>query len=263
MKHIAIVTGASSGIGRHFVYQLVKDKKCSQVEEIWIIARRRERLQQLKQKINQHSSVSIKIFALDLQNKESIVQLKKELEKSEAVVSYLINAAGYGKLGSFFSGDFEEQIGMIDLNVKALSSLTHIVLPYCICGSHILQISSAVAFLPQPNFSVYSATKSFVFSFSRALRQELRKKNIWVTVVCPGPVNTEFFQRAQWNPSKKFYPPIIRASATSIVKKALSDAHHCKELSICPPLMQFFYVLSKLVPHRFVLNTFYHFNQRA
>ncbi|GHU61440.1 short-chain dehydrogenase [Clostridia bacterium] len=262
MKHIAIVTGASSGIGRHFVYRLAKDKTYSQLEEIWIIARRKDRLQQLKQKISQHSSVLIKVFALDLQDKESIIQFKKELEKSKVVVSYLINSAGYGKLGSFFSGDFEEQMGMIRLNVEALSALTHIVLPYCIGGSHILQISSSAAFVPQPHFSIYGATKSFVVSFSRALHQELRKKKIWVTAVCPGPVQTEFFQMALSNPSKKFDASKIGASASSIVKKALSDANKCKEFSIYSPLMQIFYVLSKLVPHRFLLSVFYYFNQR-
>ena len=196
---IAIVTGASSGMGREFVRQI--EHLYKELDEIWVIARRRERLEELQSRM----LTNVRILQGDLLDIDIYEIVEKLLEEKKPNVRMLVNAAGFGKKGEVKEISCREQLEMIDLNCRALTHMTKICIPYMCKGSRIVNLSSAAAFCPQPSISVYASTKSYVLSFSRSLRTELLKDGIYVTAVCPGPVNTEFFETSgkQDNPMKE------------------------------------------------------------
>ena len=186
---IAIVTGASSGMGREFVKQVSKKEK---FDEIWVIARRKEALERLKKEVK----AKIRPITLDLQNPESFETYKKLLAEEKPEVALLANIAGYGKFGKYDEISLEDCLGMIDLNCKALVAMSQLTIPYMKRGSKILQLDSLSAFQPVPYLNVYGSSKSFVLSYSRALNRELKTKGIRVMSVNPGWVKTEFFDHA-------------------------------------------------------------------
>ena len=179
---IAIVTGASSGLGKEFVKQI--EHLYKELDEIWVIARRRERLEELKSCM----FTNVRILEGNLCEQNIYQELKVLLKEKEPDIRMLVNAAGFGKVGEVKKLSAEDQLDMIELNCKALTHMTKICIPYMTRGSRIVNVASAAAFCPQPSFSVYAATKSYVLSFSRSLRTELCDEEIFVTAVCPGPV---------------------------------------------------------------------------
>lgn len=251
MKKVAIVTGASSGLGREFAIQIAEKYKT--VEEIWLIARRKDRLLETKEAINSVSDKLVRILALDLTKEEDINFYRSILGRQNPAIRVLVNASGYGIGGHFENMTEEEAVGMVDLNCRAVVAMTHISLPYMTGPSNIINIASAAAFLPQPSFAVYAATKSMVFSFSRALGKELAGKNITVTAVCPGPVKTEFFDIAQKHVKTKMYKLVFRAKPERVVKRALFDAYYMSDTSVYSPAMRIFRLICKFVPHGVIL----------
>ena len=181
--NIAIVTGASSGMGREFVLQL---NNYISVDEIWVIARRENALTDLKEEV----STPIRPIPLDLCDSASFTAFQALLEQEKPNVKLLVNAAGFGKFGSFQHISMEDDCKMIDLNCKALVMMTRIVLPYMASGSHILQLDSLSAFQPVPYITTYGATKSFVLSYSRSINRELKSKGIRVMAMNPGFLTT-------------------------------------------------------------------------
>lgn len=251
---IAIVTGASSGLGREFVIQI--SEKYSKLDEIWVIARRRECLESLQTE----ASIPLRIFDYDLNDTNCLMALYEELESSNPDVKILVNSAGFGKAGAFCDGEYESQLGMIDTNCKALTALTYMVLPHMSKKSRIINFASAAAFVPQPYFAVYAATKSYVLSFSRALNAELMDRGIVVTAVCPGPVKTEFFEIANDKVKMPLYKRLAMARADKVVQKAIKDSAMNDELSVYGVKMQIFRILAKILPHRFVMKIAQKFN---
>lgn len=246
---IAVVTGASSGLGREFVKQIGHFYRS--LDEIWVIARREERLKALQKQ----SVVPLRIFEGDLLHKPVYIQLKRALMKEKPDIRMLVNAAGFGKSGAveeILEEDKNCQLAMIDLNCIALSRMTFYCLPYLSAGSRILNVASAAAFCPEPDFAVYAATKSYVLSFSRGLGAEVRSKGIVVTAVCPGPVDTEFFtvSGALENPWKK----LTMAKAPNVVRKALLDTRAGKSVSVYGAAMKAAHAGAKLLPHKWILN---------
>jgi len=157
-------------------------------------------------------------------------------------------------IGRFEELPEEEIVGMCDVNMTALTKMIAISLPYMNeRRANIINVASAAAFCPQPSFAVYAATKSYVLSFSRALNEELRKQNIHVTAVCPGPVDTEFFERAEKGSDTLFIKKLVMAKPDKVVAKALMDARNKKEVSVYGVLMQLFYLASKVLPHKLML----------
>lgn len=240
---IAIVTGASSGIGREFVRQI--EKRYSGIGEIWVIARRVERLKELAAA----SEVSIRCIPLDLLKAGSVLELQALLKREKPDVKILVNSAGYGMMGKFENTPIETETGMVRLNCEVLCSVTYCVLPFMSENSRILQMASSAAFLPQPGFAVYAATKSFVLSFSRALNQELSKRRISVTAVCPGPVDTEFFEVAEQRTEMAFYKKMTMVKAKGVVSAALFDADCGKGVSVYSVPMKLFRLIAKVIPH--------------
>ena len=246
-KNIIIVTGASSGMGKEFVKQV--DVKFPKVDEIWLIARRKESLEELS-KISNHRC---RVLAYDLCEKQALEEIKRQLEDEQPEITMLVNSAGYGILGPFDSTCVEEQTGMVSLNCEALTAITYLCIPYMRKGGRIIQLASSAAFLPQPKFAVYAATKSYVLSFSRALKEELRSRHIYITAVCPGPVNTEFFERAEKGSDTLFIKKIVMAKPEKVVAKALLDARNKKDVSVYSLPIQVFYLASKVLPHKLML----------
>lgn len=244
---IAIVTGASSGMGQEAVIQIAD--RFSGIDEIWMVARRKENMDALKGQV----PVTLRSFGLDLTKDEDIRQLAAALKEAKPDVKLLINSAGFGKIGFIGELDLASETGMVRLNCEALCAVTHIVLPFMSKNSRIIQFASSAAFLPQPKFAIYAATKSFVLSYSRALGAELKHRGICVTAVCPGPVKTEFFDIAETTGEIPLYKKLVMANSRNVVKKALRDSMMGKSISVYGFMMKAFYVLSKLVPHEWLL----------
>lgn len=246
--NIAIVTGASSGLGREFVLQIAN--RYPRLDEIWVIARRKEHLLELSREV----SMNLRIFDMDLMKEESLLSFGKELEELKPNVRMLVNSAGFGFLSQFTNGDWDTWGNMIDLNCKVLTRMTYMVLPFMKKGARILNVASSAAFVPQPGFNVYAAGKSYVLSFSRALNGELKKRQITVTAVCPGPVRTEFFKVADPNQETAFFKKLLMAEPRNVVFKALDDAKLGKDMSVYGNTMKVFCILSKVLPHRIFID---------
>ncbi len=244
---IAIVTGASSGMGRETIVQLAA--RFSALGEIWAVARREDRLLKLQAQL----PVPIRIFSLDLCENGAINTLAKALEEERPEVKFLVNAAGFGKIGKVGDLPINDELDMVRLNCEALCGVTHVALPYMTRHSRIIQYASSAAFLPQPKFAIYAATKSFVLSYSRALNAELRPRGILVTAVCPGPVRTEFFDIAETTGHMPLYKRLTMADPRRVVSLALRDSMMGRSISVYGPLMKAFYGLSKVFPHAIVL----------
>ena len=245
---IAIVTGASSGMGREFVRQL---SEYVQVDEIWAVARRREALEALKAE----TTVPVRPVVLDLLEMESFDKIRAMLEETRPEIALLVNAAGFGKFGAYHKTSIEDDCRMIDLNCKALLVMTRLCIPYMKPGSHILELDSLSAFQPVPYITTYGATKAFVLSYSRAMNRELKGKGIRVMAMNPGWVKTEFFRHAfQSNDGEVQYFDRLYEAA-DVVKTGLHDLYKTKKDCSIHGLPVKLQVLAvKLVPHRFVMD---------
>lgn len=244
---IAIVTGASSGMGREFVKQVWKKEK---FDEIWVIARRKEALESLKKEVK----AKVRAIALDLKKQESFERYKELLQKENPEVALLANIAGYGRFGRYDQISLDDCLGMIDLNCKALVAMTQLTLPYMKRGSQILQLDSLSAFQPVPYINVYGASKSFVLSYSRALNRELKTAGIRVMSVNPGWVKTEFFDHATQTSNDAVTYYNIMYEAKDVIKTAVHDLYHTKkDVSIhgLPVKLQVLGV--KLLPHKLIM----------
>ncbi len=241
---IAVVTGASSGMGRDFVRMIDKIESC---DEIWVIARRADRLCE----IESETGKTIVPVELDLSLEESFEIYAKRLEESGAEVVALVNAAGFGKFGNFEDIPLREQMNMIDLNCKALMAVTYITLEYMKEGSRVYQLGSLSAFQPVPYITTYGATKAFVLSFSRALNKELEKRGIKMIAVCPGWVKTEFFDRAVRDDTIKYYNKFF--TSEEVVTRAVYDMYRGKDVSVCGASIRGQVLLTKLLPHKLVM----------
>lgn len=244
---IAIVTGASSGMGRETIIQIAD--RFGGIDEIWAIARREDRLKSLKRKL----PVPLRIFPFDLTQEDSLEMLREVLQQKKPDVKILVNAAGYGKIGNVGDISLAEETGMVRLNCETLCAVTHLVLPYMPDHGRIIQFASSAAFLPQPKFAIYAATKSFVLSYSRALNAELKPRDISVTAVCPGPVKTEFFDIAETTGNVPLYKKLTMADPQKVVRLALRDSMMGKSVSVYGALMKAFYLLCKIMPHDLIL----------
>lgn len=245
--NIAIITGASSGMGSEFALQITK--RCLGLDEIWLVARRSRPMEELAESI----SIATRIFAMDLTDPGSYESLSTALQEHNPRVRIFVGCAGYGKVGAFTASSESDLLGMIDLNCKALTKMTYLILPYMPKRSYLIQLASSAAFLPQPGFGIYAASKAYVLSFTRALREELRHRQIHVTAVCPGPVDTPFFDIAEENGEAFFFKKLFMASKEKVVQKALRDAFHDRDLSVYGFPMKFMHIGCKLVPHKWIL----------
>ena len=192
---VAIVTGASSGLGKEFVKRLGKRKD---IDELWVIARRKERLEELSKEV----PVPVKPIPMDLTSEESIEKMKTILEFEKPNIRFLVNAAGLGKIGFNRDLTIDEQNQMIDLNCRAAVDMTMLCLPYMFRRSRIINICSVAGFQPLVGLGTYAASKAFLLNWTKSLHYELIGTGIHVTAVCPYWVkDTEFIPVAQDTPA--------------------------------------------------------------
>lgn len=223
----ALITGASAGLGAEFALQIAP-----RVGKLVLVARREPQLQQLADRVRAlFPQVAVAVFATDLKSPTERDHLVQSLVERGFQPDLLINNAGLGDYGEFASAEWERLESMLQVNIEALTHLTHALVPEMIRrgGGAIINVSSLASVLPVPDFAVYAATKAYVSSFSEALRIELREHHIPVLAVCPGPVKTEFGQVSRRSPDgpgmpthKAFYVPKEQVVAESL---AALDRH--------------------------------------
>jgi len=244
---IAIITGASSGMGREFVRQIADD---NELDEIWVLARRVDRLAELQQEVEK----KLVIKGVDFNKRSDMTKFADELKADNPKVKLLVNCAGLGYIGEFDKLSVNDNIEMIDVNCTALTFMTHAVLPYIVDGGRIINLASSAAYLPQPKFAVYAATKSYVLSLSRALNRELRFRKIKVTAVCPGPVKTEFFDLAEKKFKGASYKEKFMVPADKVVKSALKASKKGKAVVTYSFSMKSFRFICKVLPKKWLIN---------
>ncbi|MBQ2816592.1 MAG: SDR family NAD(P)-dependent oxidoreductase [Clostridia bacterium] len=252
MKNIAVITGASSGIGKRFVDTLFEN---GTYDEVWVIARRMDRLSEIK------LPCPVRAIALDLSKRESYKEYEALLNEADVNIKLLINCSGFGKFSATMDENIDTLLNMVDLNCQGLMAMCHISVPHMGKGSSIINIASVAAFQPIPYINVYGASKAFVLSFSRALNRELKKDGISVMAVCPFWTKTEFFSRAikpDENAVVKKYAAMY--TAEQIVKRAWRDLERGKDVSQYGFVARAQALLAKLLPHSFVMS--YWMNQQ-
>ena len=266
MKRIAIVTGASSGLGEEFTRQVVANYH---YDEIWIIARRSEKLESLAKELNSTQNFNtVRPVVMDVAGKEGVNRLKafieavdEQLHKIESgiEIGLLINNAGFGTYGPFEETPIDRQMDMIELNCTTVTGICGIVLPYLTKDSVIINTASLAAFLPLGNFAVYGATKAYVLNFSVALAAELHDKGIKVCALCPGSVSTEFANVASNGARREVkggIPP--RKVVAQCLKRAFKD----KRLSLYRPKWRITAFMSRFVGRYLGARYTYLYNKR-
>ncbi len=244
---IALITGASAGMGREFVRQIVSE---AEYEEIWVTARRADRLEALKTELGD----KIVPIPLDLCDESSFETLSQKLKKQSATISLLITAAGLGKYGSFPKLSEANAELMVNTNVLGMMRTVRVCLPYLKEGSRVILLGSQSSFQPLPHFNIYASTKAFTLHFGRALHRELEPQGVTVTTLCPGYVDTEFFEVAAKSEDPEActnFTPLYPVDM--VVKKALSDARKGKDMSVPGAYVKTMRLLCKLLPHALVM----------
>lgn len=241
-KRIAIISGASGGIGREFTKLMLQEE----VDEIWAIARNEEKLTALKKELGD----KIVTIPRDLSKCAELLAIGELLKNQKPAVSYLINNAGLAKMGSYQEFSMEEIEATVSINCSAVAMLCTLCIPYMRKGSRILNISSASSFQPLPYLNLYAATKAFERSYSRALNAELKGTGITATAVCPSWVDTDLLMK-EWNGKKVHFPGLVPPDRVS--EKALRDAKSGKDMSVCTLYVKCVHVLAKLSPQKMTM----------
>lgn len=245
--NIAIITGASTGMGRELAIQLCDQL---QLDEMWLIARSEELMNGLREEI----PVPVRIIAMDLSRPESIERYRDLLEFARPNVVLLANVAGFGRFDNCADIALEESMNMIDLNVKATVAVTESTIPYMGENSAVLEWASLAAFQPTPYMNVYAASKAFVLSYSRALNRELKPRGIRVMAVCPYWTDTRFFARAIRSKDCPVRNIGKLASAEDVVLTALHDLFNTrKDVSVTGFGAKAQRLSVKLLPHNLVM----------
>ena len=239
---IAIITGATGGLGQEFVSEILKEK----IDEIWAVARNEKRLSELKAKFGD----KVRPVRCDLCNPDDLSGLFGLIETEKPDIRLLINNAGIGKMGSSAELSDDDIVKEIDINCKAICLLCNHAIPFMSAGSRILNISSASSFQPVPYINLYAASKAFVRSYTRALNAELKTKGIICTAVCPGWIDTEMLQK-EYNGKPVKFPGLV--SPNRVAVQALHDSANGRDMSVCSFFLKYEHFLSKILPHKWLM----------
>lgn len=248
MKNVALITGASSGIGKELAIIHASKKR-----DLVLVARRTEELNSLKEELVNKYGVNVMVLPMDLMEKNSARKVFDYLKENNIEVEYLINNAGLGGYGNFHERDLKKELDMIQLNITSLTELTHLILPEMVKRKtgKILNTASSAGFLPGPLQSVYYATKAYVVSFSQGISQELKNTGVTVSALCPGPVRTEFEKEAGMSGSGLFEKA---ATAVSTAEKGYKGMEKGKLIIITDNSLNFaINYLLPFVPRKTVL----------
>lgn len=243
----ALITGASTGIGREFAHELA-----GRAQSLILVARREQELNKLRDElIRNRADLTVHVHKTDLADLSQIDELVGWLDREKLSVDFLINNAGLGDLGDFATSEAQRNEEMLLVNAVALTSLTRKLLPGMITIKRgaILNVSSSAGFLPIPGFAVYAATKAYVTSFSEALRAELRGTGVTVCTLCPGPVRTEFNQVAErLGQSRDRSPEFVYVSVENVVRAGLRAIEREQALVIPGFIMKLGMFLVRITP---------------
>lgn len=210
MSKYCLITGASSGIGEEFAYIFAKNNY-----DLILVARRKDRLEKIKETITKMYKVDVICLSYDLSSLENIDCLFKDLKNKNIFVHTLINNAGFAYHSTYVNSDYNKQQNLIDLNISCLSKLSYLFGKEMANKKEgeILNIASIAAYMSGPYAATYYASKSYVLSFSEALKEELKPYNVVVSCICPGPTETEFEEKALLKDSNMFKSlPVMKAS---------------------------------------------------
>lgn len=247
--NIAVITGASSGLGVEFLKETVK--MYPELDEIWLIARRAERLEQLASAYKFPKCIPV---AMDLCLDSSYEELERLLSEKNADVRILINNAGFGKLGNIIDMDVKSQTGMVDLNCRGLTGVATVCLKHMTEGAQIINTCSIASFAPNARLTVYSSTKAYVMSFTRGLREELKGSGINCMCVCPGPMKTEFLSVADIAPgASKTFDTLPYCNASEVARKTLIASKKGKAVYTNKLFFKFYRLVAKILPHSIVM----------
>ena len=240
---VALVTGASSGIGEAFAHALA-----ARGDDLVVVARDHARLEQLAESLEKEHGIEVEVLAADLTSKKGTAVVEARLESAEPAIDLLVNNAGYGTYGKFADLPREPEVREVRLNVLAVMQLTHAALPGMVERGRggIINVSSLAGYQPTPLNATYGGTKAFVTSFSHALHEELRGTGVNVMVLCPGFTRTEFQERAGLDSSA--VPSFMWQSADAVVAAALRSYKHGRAACIPGPLNQAGAVFSSAMP---------------
>ncbi|MBQ7923469.1 MAG: SDR family NAD(P)-dependent oxidoreductase [Clostridia bacterium] len=244
---VAIITGASAGLGLE--YLKAAPKYFPDVDEFWLIARRREKLEEAAKAVNKQC----RIFPLDLTQTDSYKRLEEELNATHPEVTLLVNNSGCGFLGNVGEGELERQLQMIDLNLRGLTAVTHVVLPFMPRGGRIINVSSIASFCPNARMTVYSAGKSYVTAFSYGIGEELRARGITATAVCPGPMDTDFIYLGEIKGRSKTFDVMPYCDPASVVIGSYKAALAGRASYTPKAFYKLYRVLAKLLPTKLVM----------
>ena len=239
----AIITGASSGLGSEFVRQLAD--VFPEIQCCWLIARRRDRLEKLAVNL---PGWTVECLPMDLCDPMSFVALQEKLNTQKPEVALLINNAGCGYLGRVGETETTRQTRMVDLNVRALTAVTNLVVPYMPAGGRILNTSSIASFCPTPRMTVYGASKAYVSSVTVGLSEELRRKDITVTAVCPGPMKTEFLDVGSITGRSPAFEYLPYCDQVRVAAGALRAAKAGRTIYTPKLFYKFYRLLAKVTP---------------
>lgn len=246
--NIAVITGASAGLG--FEYAKAVYETRVDLDEIWVIARREDRLQELQ---TQLGSTIIPV-AFDITDPQAVENYVNLLKEKNATVKLLINNAGFGKLDNFEDISTNENARMVRLNCEALTVMTSVTLPFMNEHSEIINSCSIASFAPNTRMAVYSSTKAYVMSLSRALRLELKPRKINVLAVCPGPMDTEFLGIANIEKGVSHtFDTLPRVNPRTMAVKSLAASRKGRAVYTNLLFYKFFRVLAKVLPHSIVM----------
>lgn len=239
----AIITGASAGLGREFVRQL--EDAFPEIECVWLVSRSKEKLEDAAKLLKK---IPAKIVPLDLCDEKSFTELSDLLAAEQPEVALLVNNAGCGYLGNVGETALDVQTRMVDLNVRALTAVTHITIPYMGQGGRIINLSSIASFCPNPRMTVYSSTKAYVSSFNRGLSVELKPRGITVTAVCPGPMATEFLDVGGIAGNSKTFEILPYCDPAKVVEGAYKASRAGRAVHTPRGFFKFYRVVAKILP---------------
>lgn len=245
----AVITGASSGLGKEYINAIIAEYPT--VDVFWLVARRKELLKEIA---DEHPDKTIAAISLDLSQQESLEIFEKLLKENEPEIKVLVNNAGFGKCGDFFTSNRASQMGMVDVNCRALTAITRLCLPYMLDDSLVINVASIAAFAPTPRMSVYSATKAYVLALSKALHDELRPRGIKVLAVCPGPMDTDFWNVAGVPEGKsRLIDKLPRVNPQEVAVKSLRAAKRGKMVYTNSFFYKLYHLLCKILPHGVIM----------
>lgn len=212
MKHVGLITGASSGIGRALAHEHARRGR-----DLIVVARREQELNELAATLRQQYGTEVRVIAKDLTQPAARRELFEEVGREGLTVDYLFNNAGFGGAGQFVGQDWEMLSGMIALNMTAVTELLRLFLPGMVARGRgrVLNTSSTAGFMPGPGQAVYFATKAYVNSLSKAVASELQGSGVTVTALCPGAVKTEFADTAGMPEDSKLFENAATPQATA------------------------------------------------